>query len=591
MNTQHLQYLIEIERTRSVSQAAENLFIGQPNLSRILHEMEANLGFKIFERTSKGVRSTERGAIFLQHAKSIIRELERIDALGPRHPVENRLRICIPRAAFILDLTADYLNTLPTDQNLDSVVRECHARQAIEMLCTDMLVPKGHLLRKIDAAVDFTHIYELVEDLYCEDNGRPGCDPVVLFKLVLIQHLFGIRSLRQTMRDAEVNVAYRWFLGYTMSQSLPHFATISYAFCHRFTAEVIEGVFRWILEEVARAGYLSPEVVFVDGTHIKANANLKKRVKKEIPVAAKRYQEQLDAEIEADRAAHGKKPLKKKDDDDGSTPARQKTVTKSTTDPDSGVFQKGEHRKCFAYEAHTVCDRRGYVLETEVTPGNVHDSVAFDTVFERLVEHYPEVQVIAADAGYKTPWICKQVFDSGRIPSLPYKRPMTKKGNLPWYEYVYDEYYNCVLCPQNQILSYSTTNRDGNREYKSKSYICKNCPVRERCTENQQCTKTVTRHVWHDYIERAEDVRHSDIGKKTYALRSQTIERVFADAKEKHAMRYTPYRGLPAVTAWVKFKFAAMNLKKLAIHKWMRLLFSAFLSYKKPDCKLAIWLL
>ncbi len=127
MNTQHLQYLIEIERTRSVSQAAENLFIGQPNLSRILHEMEANLGFKIFERTSKGVRSTERGAIFLQHAKSIIRELERIDALGPRHPVENRLRICIPRAAFILDLTAHYLNTLPVDQNLDSVVRECHA--------------------------------------------------------------------------------------------------------------------------------------------------------------------------------------------------------------------------------------------------------------------------------------------------------------------------------------------------------------------------------------------------------------------------------------------------------------------------------
>ena len=83
-------------------------------------------------------------------------------------------------------------------------------------------------------------------------------------------------------------------------------------------------------------------------------------------------------------------------------------------------------------------------------------------------------------------------------------------------------------------------------------------------------------YVWHDYIERAEDFRHSPIGKKTYALRSQTIERVFADAKEKHAMRYTPYRGLPAVTAWVKLKFAAMNLKKLAIHKWMRLLFPPF---------------
>ena len=366
--------------------------------------------------------------------------------------------------------------------------KEAEQRQAIEMLCTDMLLPQEHLLRKIDAAVDFTHIYELVEDLYCEDNGRPSCDPVVLFKLVLIQHLFGIRSLWQIMRDAEVNVAYRWFLGYTMSQSLLHFATISCAFGHRFTAEVIEGVFRWILEEMARAGYLSPEVVFVDGTHIKANANLKKRVKKEIPVAAKRYQEQLDAEIEADREAHGKKPLKKKNDDGGSTPARQKTVTESTTDPDSGVFQKGEHRKCFAYEAHTVCDRRGYVLETEVTAGNVHDSVAFDAVFQRLTEHYPEARVVTADAGYKTPWICKQIFDSGRIPSLPYKRPMTKKGSLPWYEYV-TRYYDCILCPQNQVLSYATTNREGYREYRSKSYVCKSCPVRERCTQSRQCTK------------------------------------------------------------------------------------------------------
>ena len=68
MNTQHLQYIIEIERTRSISQAAENLFLGQPNLSRILRDMEESAGFAIFERTSKGVRPTERGALFLQHA-------------------------------------------------------------------------------------------------------------------------------------------------------------------------------------------------------------------------------------------------------------------------------------------------------------------------------------------------------------------------------------------------------------------------------------------------------------------------------------------------------------------------------------------
>lgn len=103
--------------------------------------------------------------------------------------------------------------------------------------------------------------------------------------------------------------------------------------------------------------------------------------------------------------------------------------------------------------------------------------------------------------------------------------------------------------------------------------------------------KIVERHIWHEYIERAEDVRHSPLGKATYALRSQTIERVFADAKEKHAMRYTPYRGLTAVSTWVKLKFAAMNLKKLAIHKWMLFrLFPPF-SYLKPYYLAAIGLL
>lgn len=172
---------------------------------------------------------------------------------------------------------------------------------------------------------------------------------------------------------------------------------------------------------------------------------------------------------------------------------------------------------------------------------------------------------------------------------------MTKKGGLHWYEYVYDEYYDCVLCPQYKVLEYATTNREGYREYKSKGYICKDCPVRNQCTTNKKYEKTVTRHIWQEYIERAEDVRHSPLGKEAYALRSQTIERVFADAKEKHAMRYTPYSGLPAVTAWVKLKFAALNLKKLALHRWR--LSPAFfrfflpLHYLKPPRAFAGWLL
>nr|WP_325294897.1 transposase [uncultured Oscillibacter sp.] len=101
-------------------------------------------------------------------------------------------------------------------------------------------------------------------------------DPAVLFKIVLLQHLDGNISLRGTLRRAQTDVAYRWFLRYTLSEELPHFSTVSYNFRHRFTQETIEAVFRWILEEAGSAGMLTPAAVFIDGTNIKASANLNK---------------------------------------------------------------------------------------------------------------------------------------------------------------------------------------------------------------------------------------------------------------------------------------------------------------------------
>ena len=458
-------------------------------------------------------------------------------------------------------------------------------RDVIEIVGIDSLVPADHLLRKIEAAVDFNRLYEMVEALYCEDNGRPSIDPVVLFKMVLIQHLYGLPSLRRTAEEVSLNVGYRWFLGYSLQEETPHFSTVSYNFRHRFTEETVEAVFRWILEEVEAAGYLSPKVVFIDGTHIKANANTKKQVKVQIPSASKHYAKELMEEVNADRQAHGKEPFD--DDDEPPAPAKKgrantskkklarrkkeklRTVKQSQTDPDSGLFVKGEHKRQFAYEAHTACDKHGFVLETVVTPGNVHDSVAFDEVYEKVTEQFPEVETIVADSAYKTPHICKKVFQNKRVLSTAYKRPQTRKGGHEWWKYVYDEYYDCVICPEYQLLTYRTTNRDGYREYKSDPKVCASCPTRHLCTCSKDCVKTVQRHIWKDYEELADDARYTPEYQELYKRRKQTIEWVFADAKEKHAMRYTQYRGLAQVTNWVKLKFAALNLKKLARWLWL----------------------
>ena len=102
----------------------------------------------------------------------------------------------------------------------------------------EALVPKDHLLRKIEKVMDYGWLYERLDPYYCHDNGRPGTDPVVLIKMVLIQQLFGIPFLRQTYREIQVNVACRWFLGYGLLDNIPHFATVSYAFCERFPDEL-----------------------------------------------------------------------------------------------------------------------------------------------------------------------------------------------------------------------------------------------------------------------------------------------------------------------------------------------------------------
>jgi transposase len=444
----------------------------------------------------------------------------------------------------------------------------------------DTLVPQDHLLRKIEKVMDYEWLYERLSPYYCHDNGRPGTDPVVLIKMVLIQHLFGIPSLRQTYRQIQDTLSYRWFLGYGLLDQIPHFATVSYAFCKRFPPELSEEIFAHILNKALNNRMVDPSMVFIDGTHIKASANKNKFQKQQVARTAKVYAEQLQQEVNAEREALGKKLI---DDDDDDAPkgggTQEKTV--STTDPDCGMFVKGEHERQFAYEAHTACDKHGIILGVEVTAGNVHDSVAWDVLYDNITSKF-NVQFVTMDAGYKTPWIAKKTLDDGKIPLLPYTRYTGKKGGYKPWDYEYDPVNDQYICPQGGILRHTTTTKEGKRIYRSTPKSCKDCPHKSLCGAKENGQKMLTTHIWQEYLDVVEQLRKTERGKEIYAKRKQTIERVFADAKEKHAMRYTHHRGLARVTNWVRLKYAAMNLKKIAIWSWKAPHLSAFFSIFCP---------
>ncbi len=144
----------------------------------------------------------------------------------------------------------------------------------MEFVCIEELVPQDHLLRKIDKVIDFEFIHDKVKDLYCADNGRPAVDPVVLFKMLFIGYLFGIRSERQLIREIEVNLAYRWFIGLGLRDKVPDASTFSQNRRRRFTENTIyQEIFDEIVVQAMGRKLISGRFLYTDSTHLKASAN------------------------------------------------------------------------------------------------------------------------------------------------------------------------------------------------------------------------------------------------------------------------------------------------------------------------------
>ena len=440
----------------------------------------------------------------------------------------------------------------------------------------DDLVPQDHLVRILEMTIDWKFIYPLVKPLY-SDVGRHSIDPVVLFKMIFINYTFGINSMRKTCEEIKVNVAYRWFLGIDIYEEVPNYSTWSKNYQRRYKdSQVFDQIFNHIIKQGIDNGFIDTTTVFGDGTHRKANANSRKVTDKEVEMIAKTYEKELLDEINEDRIKNGKKPfeslVKKEyafDEGTGKEIEVKKTkhIKGSTTDPECGLFHKGEKQKCFAYTHMTMSDKHGYVLYNKVAPGNMHDSTIFSEIYDELIHMYENIKNVCLDAGFNTSPICHQILSSERTPFLPYKRPMTKKGFLKKYEYVYDEYLDVYICPNEKDLHYVTTNREGYRVYKSNPQDCEGCPFLSKCTKSKNREKVIMRHIWEKDREEAEHVRHTDEWKKIYPKRKETIERVFADAKENHGMRFTRLKGLQKNQHESLIIFSCHNLKKMGLSK------------------------
>jgi transposase len=278
-------------------------------------------------------------------------------------------------------------------------VRTGEQTRQVQMVCLDELVADDDVLRRVERLVGWGAVRESAAPFY-SDFGRPGVDPVVLVKVFLVAAVRGIGSMRETLRVAQVDLSIRRFLGYGLTEALPHHATFSYAQCVRFAqSSVFEQLFTQVLASCRDAGLLDGSRLIVDATHVEADAALKS-LRAELQV--------IDGDGDGAGADVGDQPgerpaLKLAKPRSGPTPKRKASnaTALSRSDPDAKLRYKPGHRPHLVHRAQVATDPKTRVIvAVHAEPATGHEADSLPIIIDRSKWLRHKVAEIVADAGY-----------------------------------------------------------------------------------------------------------------------------------------------------------------------------------------------
>ena len=150
-----------------------------------------------------------------------------------------------------------------------------HQSRQMAMIFVDIesLIPETHLLRKIERMVSFDFIYDLLAPYY-PATGRPSVDPVSMFKMLLIGYLYGIKSERRLVEEVQLNIAYRWFCGFELDDTIPNHSTFSKTRTRKWQqSDLFQKAFYEIVKQCIDSGLIDGEAMAADGSYIPANVS------------------------------------------------------------------------------------------------------------------------------------------------------------------------------------------------------------------------------------------------------------------------------------------------------------------------------
>lgn len=395
----------------------------------------------------------------------------------------------------------------------------------------ETFIPEDHYLRRLNRVLDLRFVHKSVRDRYCQNNGRPSIDPEVIIRLFLLQAITGICSVRELMREVQLHLGYRWFIGYRLDETLPDHSTLSRAL-DRFGDEVFNEVFVRSIAQCQASGLIEGKVLHVDATTIRAD-------------------------LDANRVAQDDSP-----------------------DPDArfGRFPGGRPKP--GYKQHTAADgKKRVVVGLTVSPANVSEHDHAVAVVDQAVEHTgTSPEAVCADAAYGSGHNRAAMEDRNiRLVSPPPKaKTYTGDAFYTTEDFTYDEQQNVFTCPAGATLHYAgrVKSRPNKRRYQASKTDCRRCALKSSCTRGPRRQLKVGVH--HAALVRLRADSKTDSFKQLYRSRAPVIEGVFAEAKQWHGLRRAWRRGLGKLRVQCLLISAVINFKRLAA------VFSLFYGFNNP---------
>jgi transposase len=420
------------------------------------------------------------------------------------------------------------------------------------------LVPDDHVLARVDRVLDLSWLRAEVRPCYAPDGaGRPGIDPETALRLMLAGFLLGIVHDRRLLREAQVNLAIRWFAGFGLHEQLPDHSSLT-RIRQRWGAELFRQVFARTVRACVAAGIAKGEVVHIDATLIRADVSWESLSVRHADAVL--VQDGVEPAPEEAIAAAAKRKAER----DGKQTGRYKKLCLS--DPDATMATNARNRRLEpAYKQHTaVDDVCGVVLDLEVTTGQANEGDhALGRVDAVAAATGAPVRVVTADQGCAYGKVYGGLERRGIDPVIPAKKePIRSK--VPLRRFRYDARHDILKCPQGRTLRPQRPVQHG-RFFYSRASDCRRCPLRGGCLSPGRVNKAVVVSDDHPALLRARrrKERWSEEDVRLYQRHRWRSEGFHGEAKGWHGLARAVRRGLQDMRIQAFLTAAAINLKRL----------------------------